>query len=235
MSTTHPHLASQLVGKDPKQVIAGTAVKLTWKCDLGHTYRATGTSRTSSHQSGCPICDGKQVLAGFNDLASKYPDLALEADGWDPSQVAVGSSKRFKWKCKEGHQWTTTPNSRVGQSAGCPSCAKYGYDPNLDGYFYFLSHEAWSLLQIGITNYPKDRLKKHAKLGWEVIEIRGPMDGQLTRNWETDILRFLRSNGVRLAPIEVAGKFDGYSECWREQEYSPKSISEMFNSVRKEE
>ena len=45
---------------------------------------------------GCPVCAGQQVLAGYNDLASKRPDLAKE---WNyekngdllPSQVMCGS------------------------------------------------------------------------------------------------------------------------------------------------
>jgi hypothetical protein len=232
MNTTHPHLAAELVGEDPSKIIAGTAIKLTWKCPLGHIYGASGTSRASTKQSGCPVCDGKQVLAGFNDLKSKYPEIASEADGWDPATVSVGSSKKYQWKCREGHTWSTTPNSRVGQNAGCPSCAKFGYDPNLDGYFYFLIHHEWEIYQIGITNYPKERIKKHSKLGWKVIEIRGPMDGHLTRDWETDCLRYLRNIGVHLGPQDIAGKFDGFSETWRIGEFSVASISELMNQVR---
>jgi len=44
------------------------------------------------------------------------------------------------------------------------------------------------MLQIGITNFPDDRLGTHKHLGWEVLEVRGPMDGLLARNWETSIL-----------------------------------------------
>lgn len=232
MKTTHPDLARELVDQDASKLIAGTAMKLKWKCPKGHVYQASGSSRSSTKSSGCPICDGKQVLSGYNDLLSKYPEIAAEADGWDPSKIAVGSSKKLKWKCSEGHNWSTTPNSRIGQGAGCPSCAKFGYDPNLDGYFYFLDHDAWGLLQIGITNYPKDRMKKHGKLGWEVIEIRGPMDGHLTRDWETEALRYLRQTGIVLGPETSLGKFDGFSETWSKKDYAPKTISELFNAVR---
>jgi hypothetical protein len=36
------------------------------------------------------------------------------------------------------------------------------------------------MLQIGITNTPKARIKRHKSKGWDVIEVRGPMDGHLT-------------------------------------------------------
>ncbi len=44
------------------------------------------------------------------------------------------------------------------------------------------------MLQIGITNFPENRLKDHKHLGWEVLEVRVPMDGLLARGWETSIL-----------------------------------------------
>ena len=232
MATTHPDLAKELHGSDPTKLIAGSAKKVEWQCKLGHIYLASPDSRSSSRNSGCPICDGKQVLFGFNDLQTKYPNLAAEADGWDPKTVTAGSSIKRSWRCAEGHVWKTTPNSRVGQGAGCPSCAIYGFDPNKEGYFYFLSHEEWELLQIGITNYPKDRMKKHKKLGWSVIEIRGPMDGGLTRDWETESLRFLKKRGVELGPRTAGGKFDGYSETWRKSDFPVGSIAQLFDFVR---
>ena len=36
---------------------------------------------------------------GINDLATLFPDVAVEADGWDPSKVISGSNKKKSWKC----------------------------------------------------------------------------------------------------------------------------------------
>ena len=55
--------------------------------------------------SGCSFCGGKRVLAGFNDLNSKFPEIAKEADGWDPKTVAASSNKKFAWHCKNGHSF----------------------------------------------------------------------------------------------------------------------------------
>ena len=84
------------------------------------------------------------------------------------------------------------------------------------------------MLQIGITNFPDQRLSKHGKLGWEIIEVRGPMDGHLTQQWETAILRMLRSNGADLANKEVAGSFDGFSEAWSKSTFPAESIKELM-------
>lgn len=89
------------------------------------------------------------------------------------------------------------------------------------------------MFQIGITNNPEKRIASHRKLGWEVIEIRGPMDGLLTQNWETSILRFLKSNGADLANANIAGKFDGYSEAWSIEKFSTGSIHELMQLTEK--
>lgn len=75
-------------------------------------------------------------------------------------------------------------------------------------------------------------MKKHKKLGWSVIEIRGPMDGSLTRDWETESLRFLKKRGVELGPRTAGGKFDGYSETWRKSDFPVGSIAQLFDFVR---
>mgnify|MGYP000509763043 FL=1 len=99
----------------------------------------------------------------------------------------------------------------------------------MDGYLYFLRHESWEMLQIGITNHPDDRSKKHMKLGWEVLEMRGPMDGHLAQQWETAILRMLKAKGADLSNSAIAGKFDGYSEAWSKSRFEAKSLKHLMN------
>jgi hypothetical protein len=169
-------------------------------------------------------------LSGFNDLATKFPGLISEVLGWDPRKVFPGSNKKYWWICSEGHKWKTSPATRTSSRgpSGCPSCSVHGFDPNEDGWLYFLSHSHWEMLQIGITNVPDDRLGSHRKLGWEVLELRGPMDGHLTAQWETAILRMLKANGADLSNSSIAGKFDGYSEAWSNSTFPVKSIRELM-------
>ena len=42
----------------------------------------------------------------------------------------------------------------------------------------------------------------------------GPLDGHITQTWETEMLRALKRHGAVIGPIEIAGKFDGFSETW---------------------
>jgi hypothetical protein len=58
-----------------------------------------------------------------NDLATTHPDLALEADGWDPSTIVGGSNERRAWRCSSGHTWEAIVFSRSRDGRGCPFCS----------------------------------------------------------------------------------------------------------------
>lgn len=231
--TTHPEIASEAFGWDPASVNAGrgskkSSEKKLWKCKQGHTWRATPASRTNkNHSSGCPICSGNTVLKGFNDLATTHPELASEAFGWDPTIVVASGRTKVKWKCEKGHVWSQRITERKSGS-GCPSCAKAGFDPNKEGWIYFLFHPSWLMFQIGITNVPDNRLASHKRLGWEILEVRGAMEGHLAQAWERDILRMLRARGADLSNRLIAGNFDGYSEAWSKSTFDVDSISELM-------
>ena len=179
--------------------------------------------------TSCPYCSGRNAWPGFNDLQTLNPEIAAQAHGWDPKTQTAGSGIKVLWKCSEGHTWKAAIYSRTGgNEVGCPSCSASGYDPNKKGYLYFLIHPHWDMCQIGITNDPDRRLSKHKKIGWAVTELRGPMDGHLTQQWETAILRMLKAKGADLSNSKIAGKFDGYSEAWSESTFPVKSIKELM-------
>jgi hypothetical protein len=226
LATTHPQLALQADGWDPSTVINGSK-KVAWVCSEGHKTSASISVRKSG--SGCRVCSNQEVLKGFNDLQSRYPKVANQAFGWDPSTVTSGSSKKKEWICSQGHKWIATIASRTNLESGCPTCATGGgFDPNQKGYLYFLTHPHWKMFQIGITNVPEDRMARHKKSGWEILEIRGPMDGQLTKQWETAILQMLRASGADLSNSLIAGKFDGYSEAWSWTTFNASSLKDLM-------
>ena len=188
-------------------------------------------SNNSSKTPGCAVCAGQQVEIGLNDLGSTYPLIAMEAVGWDPTSVTAGSNQKKLWKCNEGHEWIA-PVAQRTSGHGCPSCSQSGFDPNKDGWLYFLSHPDWEMLQVGITNVPDDRLSTHKRLGWEVLELRGPMNGDLARQWETDILRMLRKKNAIVGSTEIAGRFTGYTESWMKSSFPASSLKELMEKVR---
>lgn len=46
---------------------------------------------------------GVKLLVGVNDLGTIDPEIASQADGWDPKTLTAGSSKKMAWKCIKGH------------------------------------------------------------------------------------------------------------------------------------
>ena len=109
----------------PQDVLGGSNKKVWWQCSHGHEWKATISSRNAGRE--CPICTGRQVQTGFNDLASQNPDLAAE---WHPTKngrltaldVTVSSGKKVWWQCPQGHEWKATIASR-NAGTGCPHCA----------------------------------------------------------------------------------------------------------------
>jgi hypothetical protein len=225
--TTHPDIARSAFGWDPQTYGFSSKARLPWLCEAeGHIFHSQINNRANRNDQ-CPICSGKEVLKGFNDLGTVNASLAAEAFEWDPTTTTISSGVRRRWKCSEGHIWIATPSNR-NLGTGCPSCAQWGFSPNDDGFIYLLRHPEWEMLQIGITNIPDDRLRRHRRLRWELLELRGPMDGHLTQQWETAILRMLKARGADLSNEKIAGKFDGYSEAWSKSTFEVNSIKELM-------
>lgn len=128
--TTHPNVAAQWDYEkngdlQPEQFSIGSAKKFWWKCEHGHSWQAVLYSRKSC---GCPVCAGKTVVVGFNDLQTLNPNLAKE---WNfekngklqPKDFTAGSNKNVWWKCKLGHSWKTIIAHRFLKGCNCPYCA----------------------------------------------------------------------------------------------------------------
>jgi hypothetical protein len=91
------------------------------------------------------------------------------------------------------------------------------------------------MFQIGITNFPEDRLGSHKRRGWDIIELRGPMDGHLTKKLETNCLHALKKRGAIFGRKSGVEKFDGYSEAWTKASLSVTSIKQILDWVYEDE
>ena len=112
----------------PERVTVGGHFKAWWVCEQGHEWQAIVKSRTLGG-CGCPVCAGKLVVAGENNLESQFPAVAAQ---WHPTlngaltpeQVTAGSHRTVWWMCPNGHIWKAIVYSRAGpQKCGCPVCA----------------------------------------------------------------------------------------------------------------
>ena len=230
LATTHPELAAQAFGWDPTTVKAGTNRKLMWHCSKGHEWLSTPSAR-SSRGHGCPYCSGHRVIVGETDLATTHPELSKEAAGWDPSTLGYGSDKKVQWSCPNGHEYISRVSHRTNIQSGCPTCAQTGYDQNQQGWLYLIENESLDMFQIGISNFPENRLSKHSRQGWDVLEVRGPMEGYLAQQLETAILHAVQCRGAVLGHKADIEKFDGYSEAWTKESLTVTSIKQLLDWV----
>lgn len=110
----------------PADVLEGSHKYVWWKCQNGHSWRARILSR--SRGAGCPVCTGKAVMSGENDLATLFPDIAAQ---WDterngslrPDQITSFSNRKVWWRCTFGHEWQAIVAARAVENSGCPYCA----------------------------------------------------------------------------------------------------------------
>ena len=129
LQTLNPLLAKEWnyeknMGLFPENMMPNSEEKVWWICGKGHEWQAKIKDRNNGN--GCPICSGKMVLKGFNDLRTVNPSLAQE---WNfeknkeitPEDVTSGSSEKAWWICSKGHEWQATIASRnIG--IRCPVC-----------------------------------------------------------------------------------------------------------------
>ncbi|MET0887994.1 MAG: zinc-ribbon domain-containing protein [Mycetocola sp.] len=97
-----------------------------WKCPLNHAYEASPSNRVYN-RTGCPICANRVLLAGFNDFATRYPQLAAE---WDftrntatlPTEYFPGCHFKADWICPQGHRYRARLVNRTSKGSGCGRC-----------------------------------------------------------------------------------------------------------------
>jgi len=215
LKSQFPEIAAEAFEWDPSLVTAGSNVKREWRCKQNHIYIATTVSRTS-RSTGCPYCSGKQLMPGFNDLRTRFPDIAEEAFGWDPSAVSSGSNVRKTWRCTKGHVWNANVGTRTSQQTGCPVCAEYGFNPEKDAWFYLMQRPGEQ--QLGITNELDVRMKTHERNGWTLLEHAQPASGQKVVDTEQAFKQWLKKN---------IGVVKGTTENWATTSMEVQSLAEL--------
>ena len=129
LQTTHPEIASEWSEKNlslkPDEVNAKSRKNVWWRCSkCGNEWKSVINARVKG--TVCPVCAEREVLAGYNDLATTDSQLLSEWDyeknKWKPTEVSRNSAKRAWWKCRHGHSWSMKINERTILNKGCRIC-----------------------------------------------------------------------------------------------------------------
>ena len=209
LATRFPDLAAEAHGWDPAAVVAGTD-GLEWRCRTGHIWTATVTARLAG--SGCRVCANQELLAGYNDLATLDPDLAAQADGWDPSAVAPTSKQKLPWIGPCGHRWRAVVGNRYSNSAGCPTCNfGGGFNPGRRGLLYVVESDGYDFYKFGITNVEArvDRIATHRRRHGAVLRWSWEDAGTVVARAEERVRRWKRDEGL---PHGLSSGEPGYTE-----------------------
>ncbi len=113
----------------PENTSPGYGCNIWWICEQGHEWQAQVKPRIQAKGSGCPICMGRKLLTGVNDLATTSPHLVSQFhptknNGLTPQTVITGSKKPIWWLGDCGHEWERTPQSikKNNNTNDCPYC-----------------------------------------------------------------------------------------------------------------
>ncbi len=150
---------------NPADLSQGSNKKVWWKCvDCGYTWETKIIYRAGKDLTGCPACANKVLVQGFNDLATKFPEIAKE---WHPTKngtltprdVKASTHKKAWWICPHDHEYEQAIMLRTTRGSGCPYCA---------------GNKVWKEFNDLATTYPKIAKEwhptKNGKLTpWNVI------------------------------------------------------------------
>ena len=129
LASQMPEVAAEWSEKNypllPTMVTPFANRKVWWKCSKGHEWYTLISTRSGG--SKCPYCSGIILLKGFNDFATRQPQLA---EDWSdrnlpltPDMINEKSRKNVWWKCREcGNEWKSVVYARI-KGTVCPVCA----------------------------------------------------------------------------------------------------------------
>lgn len=171
---------------------------------------------------GCQEC-GKIALSLCQRSSVDYfieKAMEVHGDKYDYSCVEYKHGKsKVAVTCRSHGIFYQMPHAHLS-GQGCPSCAKTGFNPNSNGFVYFLHGDG--LIKVGITNKISKRLAQ--------LKSGTPFDFNLIARIKTTGNEAMRIERYYHKKYESAGLtgFDGATEWLR---YSPELMSEIMKEA----
>lgn len=195
---------------DLNTLTLGSEKKIWWICKYGHEWESNIYNRARG-KNGCPVCANRIVKEGFNDLQTKFPNIASQWNyeknkNLNPTEVTYGSSKKVWWKCEKGHEWEATINNRT-MGKGCPKCASDTQTSFPEQAIYYYAKQKFE----NVFNRYKDKYEidvfiKDVNIG---IEYDGRYFHNNLKSRNTEFIKeeYFKSKGIEIYRIkEIASE-----------------------------
>lgn len=170
-------LAKEKGGSCLSDVYVSNHSKLQWKCARGHIWWAEPAS-IRSMGSWCLVCAGKakHTIGDMQTLVEKKGGRCL-------SKEYVNRRTKLLWRCKEGHEWMTSPLN-VLSGCWCPKCSDIRVADtrraNIDEMQKLAERRGGKCLSEKYTN-------NNTKLKWQCKEghmwVASPLHVKHSRSW----------------------------------------------------
>lgn len=133
LEMTHPDVAvlwdEEANGIPASQVIAKlnhNGDPYHWSCENGHSWQRHMVSAIK--HPGCPVCSGREIVFGENDMSVFDPNLYAELDEKHKSKdemerIFPTSNFKLTWLCPSGHGKYEASMAKRYEGQGCPICA----------------------------------------------------------------------------------------------------------------
>lgn len=167
-----PDLAEELVNKALLDTLSvGADRPVEWRCPVCHqTYFARPYNRTyAKHQTKCPICSGKIVVKGVNDVATTHPNCVKYFKNPEDAYTHTASSNDIlTWICEHGHTWEAPVYRLTMAHNRCPYCS--GRYPIVGVNDLGTTHPELAAELLDPTLATKLKAGTHKKVKWKCPE-----------------------------------------------------------------
>lgn len=98
------------------------------------------------------------------------------------------------------------------------------------GYVYLLKNDELGILKIGYSFNIHDRMKDHLKRGFRSIEIL-MVSEKKAKVLEQFLISFIKCNWIPFGSILFTHRFDGWTECWKENHFRIYSFDQLRSCI----
>lgn len=100
-----------------------------WICDEGHEFNDTFLA-IDRRGFRCPVCSGREIVSGYNDFKTLYPEYARDYDevknALPANKISPKSSDMGTWwRCEKGHSYHRSVRSHIVWRGVCPVCSRH--------------------------------------------------------------------------------------------------------------